>query len=386
LIQQPEPIVIIGTGLAGYSVVREFRKLDSKSGVVMLTVDDGASYSKPMLSNGFAKGKSARELAMADAGQMVKQLRVEIRTYTEVTGIDTTQNMVLIGNERLRYRKLVIAAGADVTRLELRGTGLGHVYSVNNLLDYHRIRKALEGWQRVAILGAGLIGCEFANDLLLGSYQPDIIAPCTSVLPGLLPPPVGKALEQGLAEAGVNFHLERFAKEIRAAKHGVDVVLDNDDVIAADLVLSAVGLQPRKRLAEQAGIRCATGIAVNRKLETSADDIYALGDCAEVDGHCMFYVLPLMASAKALAKTLAGEITQVSYGVMPVTVKTPACPVIVCPPVSQASGEWQITTNSAVDVSAKFTNAQGQLLGFALSGKAVAEKQSLIRQMPPVHS
>ena len=378
------PIVIVGTGLAGYSLVREIRKLDRDSRILMLTTDDGASFSKPMLSNGFSKGKTADQLAMADVGRMVTQLHVEVRTFTRVSAIDVQQKLIQVGSEKLAYHKLVLAAGADVIDLALPGSGSSQVFSVNDLMDYRRIRDALGQKRRVAILGAGLIGCEFANDLLIGGYQPEIIAPCTTVLPDLLPTAAGLALQQGLENAGVRFHLGHFAEKIDSARQGVELFLDNGEKISADLVLSAVGLRPRTELAEAAGIRCGKGIVVDRTLQTSAEDVYALGDCAEVDGHCLFYVLPLMASAKTLAKTLTGSPSQVSYGVMPVTVKTPACPVVVYPPAS-SRGEWQIQRESPVDVSAKFVNPEGGLLGFALTGKTIVEKQPLSKLVPPVH-
>jgi rubredoxin-NAD+ reductase len=379
------PLIIIGTGLAGYSLVREIRKLDSDLRILMLTADDGVSYSKPMLSNGYSKGKTADQLAVADVGQMVSQLRVEVRTFTRVTAVDPARKMVLVGTEEISYHQLVFAAGADVINPELTGSGLAKVFSVNDLMDYRRIRKALEHQRRVAILGAGLIGCEFANDLLNGGLQPEIIAPCTGVLPGLLPIQAGNALQKGLESAGVKFHLERYVAEISADSDGVTLSLDNGDTVKADLVLSAIGLRPRTGLAESAGIKCGKGIIVDRTLQTSANDIFALGDCAEVDGHSLFYVLPLMASAKALAKTLTGNTTMVSYGVMPVTVKTPACPVVVCPPPPQP-GEWQIHIDTPVDLSAKYLSPRGDLLGFALTGKAGAEKQILAKQVPPLHS
>lgn len=82
------PIVIVGTGLAGYSLAREFRKLDPDTPVLMVTADDGISYSKPMLSTGFTKNKDAEGLAQASTDAMAAQLGVRIRTFTTVTGID----------------------------------------------------------------------------------------------------------------------------------------------------------------------------------------------------------------------------------------------------------------------------------------------------------
>jgi len=380
-----DPVVVVGTGLAGYSLVRELRKSDKKTRIIMVTDDDGVSYSKPMLSNGFAKGKTADELAMATPGQMVEQLRIEVRTFCKVTGIVPAQHQLMLGSETLTYGKLVLALGADVISLDLQGTAAAEVLSVNNLTDYRRLRLALEGKYRVAILGAGLIGCEFANDLRLRGFDVDIIAPCQSLLPGLLPDVAAKSLQTGLENIAVKFHLGRYAREVNAAESGLDIILDNQQIIKADVVLSAVGLRPRISLAKQAGLRCGTGIEVNRQLATSAEDVYALGDCAQVDGHSLLYVMPLMACAKALARTLAGEASQVSYGVMPVTVKTPAMPVVACAPAAAIKGEWQTVSNQSDGVAARCISADGRVTGFALTGNWVAEKQAYSKQVSPIH-
>ena len=379
------PVVIIGTGLSGYSLAREFRKLDKETPLLMITADDGHSYSKPMLSTGFTKGKLADELVQSDAGAMAEQLGIEVRTYTTVTALDTERHEIAIGDERLRYSKLVLAWGADVIRLNLEGEGLEHVYSINDLMDYRTFRQALEGRRRVAIMGAGLIGCEFANDLVNGGYEVDMIAPCTTALPGLLPDEAGDAIVQGLRDIGVRFHFETAVSRVDREGDGVRLVLDNGETVDADLVISAVGLRPRTELAKTAGLTVQKGIVVNRALETSAPDVYALGDCAEVDGYVLLYVLPLMASSRALAKTLAGTRTEVSYGTMPVVIKTPCCPTAVCPPPLSAQGQWEIE-GEGLDIRALFRDSSSQVIGFALTGKYALEKQQLSKEVPPLHS
>ncbi len=111
------PIVIVGTGLSGYSLVREFRKLDKETPpVIMVTADDGVSYSKPMLSTGFTKDKDADGLAQANPEAMAEQLGgVEIRPWSTVTGIDTDAHELKLGDQSIRYAKLVLAWGAPTS-------------------------------------------------------------------------------------------------------------------------------------------------------------------------------------------------------------------------------------------------------------------------------
>jgi len=378
------PIVIVGTGLSGYSLVRELRKLDKEIPVIMVTADDGVSYSKPMLSTGFTKDKDADGLAQANPEAMAEQLGVEIRPWSTVTGIDTDAHELKLGDQRIRYAKLVLAWGADVIRLSLDGNAQDRVHSINDLMDYRAFRKALAGGKRVAIMGAGLIGCEFANDLRNGGYEVDVIAPDSSLMPSLLPEAAAGAVQAELEKLGVRFHLGTVVERVEHQGSGVELTLGNGEPLQADLVVSAVGLRPRTELARSAGINAGRGIQVNRALETSAPDVYALGDCAEVDGRVLLYVLPLMACARALAKTLAGERTEVSYGTMPVMVKAPCCPTAVCPPPMDAEGEWQVE-QEGTDVKALFRSPDGDTLGFAVTGRFALEKQALAKEVPPIH-
>lgn len=377
------PLVIVGTGLAGYNLAREWRKLDSTTPLLLITTDDGRSYSKPMLSTGFGKQKDADGLAMALAGAMAEQLNAEVRTHTQVTGIDPGHKQLWIGEEAVAYRDLVLAWGAEPIRVPVAGDAQELVLPVNDLEDYARFGRAAAGKNRVLVLGAGLIGCEFANDLTAGGYQVELVAPCEQVMPGLLPVEAASAVQAGLESLGVRFHLGPVLNRLEHAGEGLLAELSDGTQVPCDLVLSAVGLRPRTALAEQAGLACGRGIAVDRLLQTSHANIYALGDCAEVDGLSLLYVMPLMTCARALAQTLAGNPTQVSYGPMPVTVKTPVCPLVVSPPPRGSVGSWRVEGTGS-DLKVLFRAADDRLLGYALTGAAVQEKLALNKQLPPL--
>lgn len=374
------PIIIIGTGLAGYSLAREFRKLNKDKPLLMVTRDDGHSYSKPMLSTGFTKGKDADGLSMGDPGKMAEQLNAEIRIFTDVTAIDTAAKHISIGTETIAYDRLVLATGASVNRLKFPGSDSERVVSINDLMDYRSFRERVAGKQRIVLMGAGLIGCEYANDLLHGDYHVTLVDPAAQPLNGLVPDFAGRALQSGLEQAGAKFRMGRFVSRIDEQVDQLTCTLDDGSQLEADLVVSAIGLRPDLRLAEQAGLAVNRGIVASRTLQTSAEDVYTLGDAAEVDGHVLLYVLPLMASARALARTLNGEATPVSYGVMPVMTKTPACPVVVAPPQSEA-GTWEIDQNGN-DICARFLSPEGKLLGFVLTGERISEKQALSKEAP----
>lgn len=377
------PVVIIGTGLAGYNLAREFRKLDAQTPLLLITADDGRSYSKPMLSTGFAKQKDADGLCMAEPGAMAEQLNAEIRTHTRISGIDPGHKRLWIGEEAVEYRDLVLAWGAQTVQVPIEGDGGDRVFPINDLEDYARFRAAAVGKQHVLVLGAGLIGCEFANDLSLGGFQVDVVAPCEQVMPTLLHPAAATAVQAGLQDLGVRFHLGPVLTRLQQVAQGLEAHLSDGSVIACDLVVSAIGLRPRTDLAAAAGLQTNRGVCVDRQLRTSHANIFALGDCAEVDGINLLYVMPLMSCARALAQTLAGKPTTVAYGAMPITVKTPACPLVVSPPPQGHEGTWQVEGQGS-DLKVLCLDADGKLLGYALTGAAVMEKLALNRQLPAV--
>ena len=375
------PVVIVGTGLAGYNLAREFRKLDSETPLLLITADDGRSYSKPMLSTGFGKNKEADGLCMAMPGAMADQLNAQVRTHTRISGIDPGHKQVWIGEEAVPYRDLILAWGAQTVQVQVEGDAQDAIFPINDLEDYARFRAAAAGKHRVLILGAGLIGCEFANDLIAGGYEVDLVAPCEQVMPILLHPAAAAAVQAGLESLGARLHLGPVLNRLQRTASGLEAHLSDGSVIACDLVVSAIGLRPRIDLAAAAGIQVNRAVVVDRHLKTSHANIYALGDCAEVDGLSLLYVMPLMSCARALAQTLAGNPTTVSYGPMPITVKTPVCPLVVSPVPRGYEGVWTVEGQGA-DIKALCRAADGKLLGYALTGEAVREKLALNKELP----
>jgi len=373
------PLVIIGTGLAGYNLVKEFRKADAEREVIMVTADDGRQYSKPMLSTGFSKGKDADGLAMNDAGKMAETLKCEIRTHQAITAINPAQNQVMLGNETLEYGDLVLALGAEPIQLPIEGAE--HLYHVNDLMDYDRFYQAVQGKQSVLVLGAGLVGCEYAHDLASAGFNVTLVAPDEQPLSRLIPAECGQALTPALQALGVDVQLEKAVTAVRKEDAHFVATLSDGHEVKADVVLSAVGLKPRTNLAQTAGLEVNRAIKVNQHLQTSAQNVYALGDCAEVEGLNLLYVLPLMNGARALAKTLAGTPTKVVYPVMPVMVKTPSMPIVTCPVAQDAQGSWQIQGQTP-HLKALFEDSQGNLLGYVLTGDCVAEKMELNKKLP----
>lgn len=374
------PIVIVGSGLAGYTLLKEIRKRDAATPVTLVTADDGAFYSKPNLSNALATGRTVAALSSASAEKMAADQNATVLTHTRVVAIDTQGQRIRTDRGELDYGTLVLALGADPFAHGLSGNGAASVMAVNDLAGYAAFRGAIDGKRRIAVLGGGLIGCEFANDLVHAGYAVDVVHLGEWPLERLLPMEAGRRLADSLAALGVTWHFGRTGKNVDATAAGYQLTLDNGKALEADAVLSAIGLKPRTQLAQAAGIPVGRGIQTNGLLETGAAHVYAMGDCAEVDGLNLPYVQPLMVQARALAATLTGAPTPVVYAPMPVMVKTPAHPVAVLPPRIGAAGSWKVDCFDG-GVCALHLDAGGRMQGFALTGSETSRRNALAKEL-----
>ena len=389
-------VVIVGSGLAGYTVARELRKHDRECHITVVTADGGEFYSKPTLSNAFALKKDPHSLALFTASHLAGQHDLRILTMSRVMWIDRGSRVIGLDDDRLGrlpYDRLVLAVGGEPIRLKLGGSAADRVHSVNGLADYRRFRSHLEPNARVAILGAGLVGCEFANDLAAAGHPVQVIDIASKPLPRFWPAPMAEDFCERLGKVGIIWHFGHGVERIELAKDAINdavgapasrslsITLDNGTVLQADTVLSAVGLSPNTALAKTAGLAVNRGIAVDRYLQTSDKHVYALGDCAEVEGLLLPYIMPIMHAGRALASTLSGVRSAVAYSAMPVVLKTPAHPAVFFPPAVASGGMWHVEGEEA-GMRAFFRAADGTLLGAALSGVCVREKDLVAKQLP----
>lgn len=369
-----QPIVIIGSGYAGYGLAAALRKADREVEIRVLTQDSGYLYSKPSLSIGLAQGKSAAALAGEAPLAIERRLNIRVYPHCRVERIDSAARRLITSLGDMEYGQLVLASGAQPIRPAIDGEQEA-VLSVNNLHDYQGFRERLAGARRVAILGDGLIGCEFANDLAGSGYEVSVIGLGQWPMARLLPAAAGETLQAALAACGVGWHLQTTVRRIERAERGYRLSLASGGHVDADLVLSAIGLRPDLALASSAGVAVGCGVKVDTRLQTSQPGIYALGDCIEIDGQLLPYLAPISQGIQALSKTLLGQPTAVNYPLMPVTVKTPSMPLCLLPPGSATAGEWRCTPTGD-GLNAGFYDADGAMRGFVLLGHDAQRQRS----------
>lgn len=376
-------LVIIGSGLAGYTVARQVREYQKDRPITLITADGGEVYAKPLLSNALAKAQTPATLVQKTAAAKAEELNIRLLSQCRVEGIDRERQLLETTTGPVPYGDLVLAVGARQRTLVPAGAQPAWLHTVNSLDDYRVWSAQLTGVQRVLLIGAGLIGCEFADDLLSQGIAVDLVDPAPWPLPRLLPEAIGQALADALRDRGATLHLGRTVARLAQQAGRYAAVLDDGTPVLADLVLSAVGLIPNTELARAAGIACNQGILVDRQLRTSDPHIYALGDCAETEAGCLPYIQPLMLQARVLGQTLAGQAARLAMKALPVLVKTTSLPLLVCPPKPGLAGDWRLEGQGR-DLAAVFYDTTGNTAGFALSGTLLDRKVALTKHMPPL--
>jgi rubredoxin-NAD+ reductase len=410
------PIIIIGAGLAGWTTAREFRKLDATTPVVVITADSGDFYAKPTLSNAFAQKKAPEQLVVTTAAKMTETQNVTLLAHTRVLRFDPYVKTITTEKDGIQqsldFSSLVLATGAQPIRIPVAGDAAEQVLSVNSLDDFtsfygvlksasSRCVKCLNSYQnnsktsnenaasfstKIVIMGAGLIGCEFANDLVNAGCQVSVVDPASRPLGALLPEAASEQLRQALQDLGVEWHFgttvlsanKAVNQAAEKAESALEITLANGETLPADVVLSAIGLRADTRLALAAGLTCERGIQVDATLQTSAPHVYALGDSAQyasAGNTTLPYVMPIMNAARALAQTLAGQKTDVVFPVMPVAVKTPALPLMIAPPKLGYEGQW----TSAEPNVWQFSNEENPVIGFVLAGAQTAKRAEMVK-------
>jgi rubredoxin-NAD+ reductase len=230
----------------------------------------------------------------------------------------------------------------------------------------------------VTIIGAGLIGCEFADDCSGAGHTVSVVDPADYPLSNLLPPQTGMALRDALAANGVQWWMGTTVDCVEHSAGRLRITLSNGIAFETDVVLSAVGLVPNTRLAEKAKLSVGRGIMTNRLLQTSHPDVFAIGDCAAVEGEVFSYIEPIRRQAETIAAALDGDESPFDPKPPLVRVKTPSMPLIVCPPGESSSEAVAMApaANDRIDIL-----SGERLVGFVLSGAGAERGVQLYREL-----
>jgi len=379
-----DPVCILGHGVAALALLREYRRLAPSAPVLVLSDTDGNYCYKPRLTAAFSRGLLPSELVTEAAMSWTARLDARLLCTPEAPVVDTRRRTLRVGADTIRYRALVLAVGAQGRVPELAEACVP-LLRIDTWQEWRHAHPQLSRAQHVAVVGAGLVGCELADDLARAGKEVELVDNGPWPLHGKVPAEIGTLLARTLSHYGVHFHRQRRLHALRSARAGhLRLDLGDGRGVAADAVVSAVGVSPNLAPARALGVACRTGVCVDATLATSVPRVFALGDVAEVDGVWQATVASAKAQAQVLAARLAGEDARLRPVRHPVKVKTELCPIVYSSRPGPAL-KWQLTERTRRGIAALQLDPAGRPVGFALQGQAassyrVAELAALCSQ------
>ena len=369
-------IVIIGAGLAGWHVIDAIRAKDKTIPITLVTADSGDRYHKPMLTMAISQNKRASDLVRATGSEAAKTADITLLAQTQVSHIDTSEKLLqleAVANQSsdvnaIHYDKLVLAMGAHPIFPKSLPQDL--VWHVNHIERFGQLQEKLTtGNQHVAIVGAGMVGTEIAEDLLKAGHKVTLIDLNNAPLSQMLPAKATARIAEAVKSQGINFlggYQVTDVVRINGSNDGdsdrklqvsYEPFSSNEEntgskqsgILIVDHVIASTGLTVDDKLPTAAGVdfNRRTGIGVDAPtLRTTTDNIYAIGDCMSINGVACRYVAPLRAQATTIADDILG-LEHGGYEHKPpmIRLKNKAISVMVTG-IPQADGDWQIVTDT----------------------------------------
>ena len=372
-------IVIIGSGFAARQLVKNIRKQDANVPLTLIAADSMDEYNKPDLSHVISQNQRADELTRQTAGEFAEQFNLRLFPHTRVADIDASAHVVKGKDQQWQYDKLVLATGACAFVPPVEGREL--MLTLNSQQEYQACETPLRDAQRVMIVGGGLIGTELAMDFCRAGKAVTLVDHAASILSALMPAEVSSRLQHRLTERGVHLLLKSQLQSLTKTDNGIRAALDRNRSVEVDVVIAATGLRPETALAQRAGAEVNRGVKVDSYLRTTQPDIYALGDCAEINGQVLPFLQPIQISAMYLAKNLLGASAPLKLPAMLVKVKTPELPLHLAGETQRQDLNWQMIIEPQGMV-AKGTDTDGQLRAFVVSEDRMKEAFALLKSLP----
>ncbi|MDX6041796.1 NADH:flavorubredoxin reductase NorW [Scandinavium lactucae] len=371
-------IVIIGSGFAARQLVKNLRKKESHLPLTLIAADSMDEYNKPDLSHVISRGQRAADLTLQTAGDFAKQYNLRLLPQTRVTDIDAAARMVKSHDQHWPYDKLVLATGATAFVPPVPGSEL--MITLNSQQEYGAVQASLFDARRILIVGAGLIGTELAMDFCRAGKTVTVIDSAASILPSLMPPEISSRLQHRLTDMGVHLLLKSQLRSLEKTAGGVRVRLDRERVFEVDAVIAAAGLHPETALARRAGLNINRGVVVDATLQTSDPAIYALGDCAEINGKILPFLQPILLSTLTLASTLLGQPGRLNLPPMLMKIKTEDLPLQLAGDTCRSDLQWRLET-SADGMVAQGFDSEAKLRAFVVSEGKMKQAFGLLKQL-----
>jgi len=374
-------VLIIGSGYAGWQAAEAIRQQSADAVITLLTADDGTVYPKPALSMALSQNRTPNDLPEATANEKAAELALGVKVRTKVMSINPARKKVMTTTGSFSYGKLILATGAKALMPKVEGNAGHEMVTINDLTAYKKFYKTLQDIKKVTLVGGGLIATELAEDLTSFGVKVDMLIRGSHLMSQIMPEAISNNLEEKLKQRGVNLIFNSELKEMNKTDAGYELKTDQGETYQTELVLAAIGISPNIELAKKAKLQTNLGICINEHCQTNNEDVFAIGDCAELNGVVQAYLEPIRRQVKALASHLYGDDTD-NFNLLPTLIKTktPSLSIMLSPPLVATHGHWESSIETGEDQKLLYKDGD-DVSGFALSGELVKSANQMYAEL-----
>lgn len=305
-------LLVVGHGMVGHRLVDQLRTLDTEQiwRIVIVAEEHQPAYDRVSLSS-YLDGKSKSDLTLAEV-DFLNDPRVDLLLGCPVVSVDRTARTVrTVQGDRIFYDALVLATGSRPFVPPVPGRDLTGCFVYRTFDDLDALRAAARPGRPGVVVGGGLLGLEAANALCLLGMRPHVVESAPHLMPAQLDAGAARVLHRHVTELGLRVHCATSTASIDAGSDGTvrTVTLSDGTVLEADVVVFAAGVRPRDELADAMGLERGErgGIVVDDLCRTTDERIWAMGECAAVNGRCYGLVAPGYRMADSVARQLVGQ-------------------------------------------------------------------------------
>ncbi|OMD17687.1 nitrite reductase large subunit NirB [Paenibacillus odorifer] len=304
-----EKLVLVGNGMAGIGTLEQILKLGGAYDITVFGSEPHPNYNRIMLSYVLEGSKTINDIILND-WNWYEDNNITLHTGTTVTRIDEHSKQVIADNGMaVSYDKVIIATGSNSFILPVPGCDKEGVVGFRDIADCDAMLAAAKQYNKAAVIGGGLLGLEAAKGLVNLGMDVTVVHLMEDLMERQLDRNASSMLQAELERQGVKFAMGKQTVELTGEQRVSGLQFSDGTTLAADFVVMAVGIKPNITVAKESGIAVNRGIVVDDYLQTSMQNVYSIGECAEHRGVCYGLVAPLFEQGMVLAKHLCGSDT-----------------------------------------------------------------------------
>ncbi len=297
--------LIVGSGIAALSAAKQMRKLDREGDILLVSKEKMAPYYRVRLTEAIASDADVNSL-LVEKPDFYEREHIRLMLNSAVTSIDYDRNAAALEDgTTIRYEKLLLAVGATPFIPSYEGARQANVFSVRTVEDLAALRRALPELRSALVVGGGLLGLEAAYSLLKKGLEVHVCEFAEHLLTRQLDAETAIRLEEDLAKEGLHIHVGASLRRINGFNRVESVVLTDGTEFSCDSVVFSVGIRPSAELAKDV-LPTNRGILVDEHLQTERANVWAAGDCAEIQGTCMGLWSASNEMGKIVGENMAG--------------------------------------------------------------------------------